>query len=612
MKKRFDELKIKVLSLPYKPGIYIMKNKQGEIIYIGKAKALKNRVSQYFQKDVHQNIKTKAMVSNIWDFEVIITKSEFEALILENLMIKKHKPKYNILLKDDKSYPFIKVSTSKPFPDFEIVSSPRQDANRYFGPYASRACAKNAIDTINEILMLKTCKRNFPRDIGKQRPCLNKHMGKCIAPCTGEVSKEDYTKLISEGIDILQSNHRKLLKSLNEQMENCSQNLNFERAALIRDRIKAIQSLTQKQKVTVGFFSDLDAIAFVKEKTKGCVCVLHYLSGNLQDKECIIIDSSFDDDTNEVMESFLKQYYSMRKFVPKSIILSDKIEDEQTLCEFLSSIAQKNVNLNVPKRGKRHDIIELAQRNALEELRIISEREKRNSKSLEVLKEITNIPKFPMIIESYDISNFAGHDTVGCMVVFENGQPKRSKYKKFKINCISNSQDDYLAMSEMLTRRIERFKNGDEKFSPLPDMFLIDGGLGHVRVACSVLKKFEIDIPCFGMVKDEHHRTRGLVSSNGNEFGICTIPLVFSLIGRIQEETHRFAITFNRNLGLKRTKGSILDNIEGVGQKRRNELLKHFKSIEAIKNASVSEIGLIVPKNVAKTIYNFFNKEKYE
>ena len=390
---RFDELKVKVLSLPYEAGVYIMKNKAGEVIYVGKAKALKNRVSQYFGSDTRHSPKTKVMVSNIWDFEIIVTESEFEALVLENAMIKKYKPKYNILLKDDKGYPFIKVSTSKPFPEFEIVSAPKADKDRYFGPYLSRGAAKQAIDTISETLKLKTCRRIFPRDIGKARPCLNKHLGRCIAPCTGDISQEDYKKLIDEGIELLQGNDKSLLKSLNNQMQIYAEDLNFERAAIIRDRIKAIEGLNQKQKVVAGSFADLDVVSFVQGQTKGCVVVLHYLGGSLQDKEYTIIDGVGTEDISEVLSAFLKQYYSLRKVVPKTVLLNHEIEDIEIINQFLSAIAGKNIVLSVPKRGKRHDLVRLAEKNASEEISRTETKEQRYAKSLELLQNITGVNK---------------------------------------------------------------------------------------------------------------------------------------------------------------------------------------------------------------------------
>ncbi len=601
MRERFDWLKEKVLALPYQPGVYIMKNEAGEVIYVGKAKALKNRVSQYFQSGSQHTPKTAKMVSNIWDFDIIVTESEFEALVLENSMIKKYKPKYNILLKDDKGYPYIKVSLSQPFPGFTVVPKPQQDADRYFGPYLSRHQAYQVIEAINGALKLKTCRKVFPRDIGKERPCLNQHLGRCLAPCTGDISAEEYAALVQQGVDLLEGHSKRLARQLEAQMQQAAEELQFERAAILRDRVKAIQALGEKQKVVAGAFADLDAVAFVQGQTKGCVVVLHYLGGALQDKEYVLIDGTADEDAGEVLGAFIKQYY--RQAAPKNVLLSDTIEDMPAVAEFLASIAGRKVELSVPQRGKRHDLIRLAQKNAAEEIARTETAQERRAKSLERLQSMTGMETLPRILESYDISNFAGADTVGSMVVFEDAKPKRSRYRRFKIVCAAQGQDDYASMAEMLTRRLQHWKDGDEKFCPLPSAFLIDGGLGHVRTAQSVLDSFGVTVPCFGMVKDDHHRTRGLVAPDGREFGISTVPAVFALIGRIQEETHRFAITYNRSLGAKRMRGSTLDKVEGVGSKRRSELLKYFGTIERIKQASLEELQRVVPKNVAQNIH---------
>ena len=610
MSERFDELKTKVLALPYQPGVYIMKNRAGEVIYVGKAKALKNRVSQYFQSDSRHTPKTRKMVANIWDFDIIVTESEYEALVLENSMIKKYKPKYNILRKDDKGYPYIRVTTSKPFPEFSIVSKPQADANRYFGPYLSRHIAYQVIETISETLKLKTCRRVFPRDIGKDRPCLNRHLGRCLAPCAGGISAEEYAALVGEGVALLEGNSKKLVQDLEEKMLEASEELQVERAALLRDRIKAIHALGEKQKVVAGTFADLDALAFVQGQTKGCVVVLHYLGGALQDKEYTIIDGATSEDAGEVLGAFIKQYYSLRQAAPRTVLLSDAIEDMDAVAGFLSSIAERRIDLAVPQRGKRRDLIRLAQKNAAEEISRAETNQERRYKSLELLQGMTGLEELPVLLESYDISNFAGADTVGSMVVFEHAQPKRSRYRRFQIARAAEGQDDYASMAEMLTRRLQRWKEGDEKFCPLPSAFLIDGGLGHVRTAQAVLDSFGVTTPCFGMVKDDHHRTRGLVAPDGREFGISTVPAVFALIGRIQEETHRFAITYNRTLGAKRMRGSTLDKIEGVGDKRRNELLRHFKTIDAIKRASLDELQRVVPANTARAVFEFFSKDE--
>lgn len=608
MSERFEELKAKVLSLPFEPGVYIMKNRDGQVIYVGKAKALKNRVSQYFQSDSRHSPKTIRMVSNIWDFDIIVTETEFEALVLENQMIKKYQPKYNILLKDDKGYPFIKVTTSKPYPSFSIVAKPGHDADRYFGPYTSRRAAYHAIDTINETLKLKTCRRVFPRDIGKDRPCLNLHLGRCIAPCTGQVSAEEYAARVQEGISLLEGNDKALLADLTARMEQAAEDLRFEQAATLRDRIRAVRALGEKQKVVAGAFAELDAVAYVQGQTRGCVVVLHYLAGDLHDKEFTLLDGVTAADAGEALGAFLKQYYALRGAVPRTVLLSSPIDESEAVGEFLSSIAERKVELAVPQRGRRHDIIRLAEKNAREEILRVETSQERRVKSLELLGQMTGMDELPHILEAYDISNFAGQDTVGSMVVFEDAKPARSRYRKFRIETAAQGQDDYASMTEMLTRRLQRWKDGDEKFTPLPSAFLIDGGLGHVRTAQRVLDQFGVTTPCFGMVKDDHHRTRGLVAPDGREFGISTVPAVFALIGRIQEEVHRFAITYNRALGAKKVRGSSLDQIEGVGEKRRNDLLKHFGTIENIRAASVDELSRVVPRTVAENVHDYYEK----
>lgn len=608
MSERFEELKAKVLSLPFEPGVYIMKNRDGQVIYVGKAKALKNRVSQYFQSDSRHSPKTIRMVSNIWDFDIIVTETEFEALVLENQMIKKYQPKYNILLKDDKGYPFIKVTTSKPYPSFSIVPKPGHDADRYFGPYTSRRAAYHAIDTINETLKLKTCRRVFPRDIGKDRPCLNLHLGRCIAPCTGQVSAEEYAARVQEGISLLEGNDKALLADLTARMEQAAEDLRFEQAATLRDRIRAVRALGEKQKVVAGAFAELDAVAYVQGQTRGCVVVLHYLAGDLHDKEFTLLDGVTAADAGEALGAFLKQYYALRGAVPRTVLLSSPIDESEAVGEFLSSIAERKVELAVPQRGRRHDIIRLAEKNAREEILRVETSQERRVKSLELLGHMTGMDEMPTILEAYDISNFAGQDTVGSMVVFEDAKPARSRYRKFRIETAAQGQDDYASMTEMLTRRLQRWKDGDEKFTPLPSAFLIDGGLGHVRTAQRVLDQFGVTTPCFGMVKDDHHRTRGLVAPDGREFGISTVPAVFALIGRIQEEVHRFAITYNRALGAKKVRGSSLDQIEGVGEKRRNDLLKHFGTIENIRAASVDELARVVPRTVAENVHDYYEK----
>lgn len=610
MNERFEQLKTKAHSLPLEPGVYLMKNRNGQVIYVGKAKALKNRVSQYFQSDARHSPKTVRMISHIWDFSIIITETEFEALVLENALIKKYQPKYNILLKDDKGYPFIKVTVSKPYPSFSIVSKPNADADRYFGPYTSRRAAYHAIDTINEAFQLKTCRRVFPRDIGKDRPCLNLHLGRCIAPCTGQVTAQDYAERVQQAIALLEGKDRDLLEQLQTRMEQAAQDLRFEQAAQLRDRIRVIEKLGEKQKVVASAFAELDAIAYVQGQTRGCVVVLHYLAGDLHDKEFTLLDGIID--AGQALDAFIKQYYALRNAAPRTVLLSDSIEEMEAVAQFLSSIAGHKVEIAVPQRGRRHDILRMAKKNAKEEILRVETGQERRVKSLELFGHMIGLDVFPHILEAYDISHFAGQDTVGSMVVFEDGKPARSRYRKFRIQTVASGQDDYHAMAEMLTRRLQRWKNGDVKFCPLPSVFLIDGGLGHVRTAQSVLDHFGLDTPCFGMVKDDHHRTRGLVAPDGREFGISTVPAVFALIGRIQEEVHRSAITYNRTLGAQKMRGSSLDKIEGVGDKRRIALLRHFGTIENIRSASIAQLSRIVPQTVATNIYHFYHHQAEE
>lgn len=609
MSERFEELKTRVLSLPFEPGVYIMKDRTGKVIYVGKAKALKNRVSQYFQSDTRHSPKTIRMVSQIWDFDIIVTETEFEALVLENAMIKKYKPKYNILLKDDKGYPYIKVTTSRPYPAFSIVSRPEADADRYLGPYTSRRAARQAIDTISETLGLATCRRVFPRDIGRERPCLNLHLGRCMAPCTGAVTAEEYAARVREAISLLEGNDKALARELEARMQQAAEELRFEQAAMLRDRLKAVRALGEKQKVVAGAFAELDAVAYVQGQTRGCVVVLHYLAGALHDKEFTLLDGVTAADAGEALGAFLKQYYALRNAVPRTVLLSAPIDEMDAVAEFLTSIAGRRVELAVPQRGRRHDIIRLAEKNAREEILRVETGQERRRKSLELLGDMTGMDTPPSVLEAYDISNFAGQDTVGSMVVFEDARPAKSRYRKFKIAVAAQGQDDYASMEEMLTRRLQHWKDGDEKFCPLPSAFLIDGGLGHVRVAQRVLDRFGVTTPCFGMVKDDHHRTRGLVAPDGREFGISTVPAVFALIGRIQEEVHRFAITYNRQLGAKKVRGSSLDKIAGVGDKRRAELLRHFGSIENIRAASIEELARIVPRTTAQNVYAFYHPD---
>lgn len=603
-----EQLHQKVLTLPKEPGVYIMKNRQGQVIYVGKAKVLKNRVSQYFQNEAKHTPKTRKMVENIDMFDIIVCGSEFEALVLENQMIKKYKPKYNILLKDDKGYPFIRVNTDQPYPVFTVVSKPQKDAARYIGPYAGRGAALQAIDTVSRALGLRDCQRVLPRDIGKVRPCLNAQMGRCCAPCAGAVTQEEYAQRVAQAVDVLEGNSEQLASELEQQMYQAAEQEHFEQAAQLRDRMRAIQRAGQHQMVVASGFSDMDIIAFAQGETKGCIVVLHYIAGNFHDKEYVMLDGACAEDGPEMLESYIKQYYAMRGVVPGLVLISEEIEDMAAVELFLRRIAGKKVTLTVPQRGKRRELMQMAKKNASEEIIRSETSAQRRQKSLQLFGKMMGLKQVPVSFEAYDISNLSGTNTVGSMIVFENGQPKRSRYRKFRIESVANGQDDYQAMEEMLTRRMQRWKDNDEKFSELPSVFMIDGGLGHVRIAKAVLDRFGCDRPVFGMVKDDHHRTRGLVTPDGREFSIATTPAVFALVGRMQEEVHRFAITYQRSLRQSGAVRSELDRIPGIGEKRRTALLRKFKSVKRIRQAPLEELEAVLPHSVAVSVYEYFRK----
>lgn len=607
-----EELHQKVLTLPKEPGVYIMKNKQEQVIYVGKAKVLKNRVSQYFQNEAKHTPKTRKMVENIYNFDIIVCSSEFEALVLENQMIKKYQPKYNILLKDDKGYPFLRIPTDEPYPTFQVVGKPKADAAHYLGPYAGRGAAMQAIDTVNRALGLRDCHRSLPRDIGKRRPCLNAQMGLCCAPCAGKVSQQDYAQRVAQAIRVLEGDYEALAAQLERDMLQAAEQERFEQAAQLRDRMRAIQRAGQHQMVVASGFSDMDILAFVQGETKGCLVVLHYIAGNLYDKEYTMLDGTAEQDGAELLGDYLKQYYAMRGVVPGLVLISHPIEELDAVSEFLRSIAGKKVTLSVPQRGRRRELMDLARKNAREEIVSSETTGQRRQKSLELFGNMMGLPQTPTTFEAYDISNLAGTNTVGSMIVFENGQPKRSRYRRFRIESVADGQDDYKAMEEMLTRRLQRWKDGDEKFSPLPSVFMIDGGLGHVRIAKGVLERFGCETPVFGMVKDDHHRTRGLVAPDGREFSIATTPAVFALVGRMQEEVHRFAITYQRTLRQSQAVRSQLDRIPGIGEKRRTALLQTFKSLKRVREATIEELEAAVPHTAAQAVYDYFHSKQEE
>ena len=604
----FDELKEKARSLPLKPGVYIMQDAQSTVIYVGKAKALKNRVSQYFQDSASHTEKTRAMVSQIDHFDVIIADSEFEALVLECSLIKRHQPRYNILLKDDKGYPYIRLSNEE-YPKFSLVGKVAQDGARYFGPYASRHNTQAIVDALRTALRLPSCGKKFPRDIGKERPCLNFHMGKCDGYCRGEDLKEQHQEAMSQAVSLLEGRFKEVLADLKTEMGQAAEDLRFEKAAELRDRIRAIELLGARQKVVAGSLADTDVVGYFRGTAKSCFVVLHYVDGELAAKDMDLMETPMEEEEGEILSSLIKQYYGGRSRLPKHILLPCELPDQVPVTRMLSEQVGYRVELLTPQRGAKMDLIKLANQNAVEEVERATTREERQNKLLEALGRMLGLDHPPRRMESYDISNTGADDMVASMVVYVDGRPLKRDYRHFKIKDLQGP-NDYASMEQVLTRRFKRYLDGDEKFDQKPDLLLIDGGEQHVNVAAQVLERMGLDIPAFGMVKDNRHRTRALVHPDGREIGIQLVPAVFALIGQIQEETHRFAIEFNRQQRKGRIQGSVLDQIPGVGEKRKQQLLKYFKSMKAIKSASLEQLQEAVPKNTAQAVFSYFQKQE--
>ena len=602
----FDELKDKALGLPFAPGVYIMRDKGDRVIYVGKAKKLKNRVSQYFQDTATHTPKTRLMVSRIDHFDVIVAASEFEALVLECSLIKRYQPKYNILLKDDKGYPYIRVGVKDPYPAFEVVSKIADDGAAYYGPFGSRGITHSILETLRLTLKLPSCKKQFPRDIGKDRPCLHYHMNQCSGWCQTGQSREDYLVRVDQARQLLSGNYKKAAQQIRQQMLEAAENLEFELAAGLRDRLNSVEALGQKQLVTAGTLADTDVIGYGQTEAKACFTVLHYSGGNLLDKDYEVF--SVPEDPEAAVSTLLKQYYLSRGLAPKVVLLPFEIEDAELFGQLLEQQSGRKTKLRVPQRGEFAHMVELANKNALEEAERISTKEEKLSAVLQLLGRMLAMEP-PRRIESFDISNISGTDIVASMVVFEEGKPKRSEYKRFKVEGLSD-QNDYASMRQVVSRRFAHFKRGDKGFDQTPDLLLIDGGINHANTALEALRELEVDVPVFGMVKDDRHRTRALVTPEGKEIGIDRQQAVFALIGNIQEETHRFAITYHRQLRSKRLRYSELDAIPGIGAKRKQELLKTFRSISAIAAASLPELERMLPKNAAFAVYTHFHKEQ--
>lgn len=602
----FDELKEKALTLPYAPGVYIMRDKTDKVIYVGKAKKLKNRVSQYFQDTASHTPKTRLMVSKIHHFDVIVAASEFEALVLECSLIKRYMPKYNILLKDDKGYPYLRLNMKEIYPTITLVSKPVEDGADYYGPYGGRAVTHDMVEAIRLTLKLPGCHKQFPRDIGKERPCLNYHMNQCAGWCRPEKTCAEYRQVMLQAKQLLQGNYKAVAEEIRQQMLAAAENLEFELAANLRDRLNAVENLGQKQLVTAGTLADTDVVGYGETEAKACFAVLHFSGGNLLDKEYEVFPRP--DDKTEAVSSLLKQFYLSRGLAPKRVLLPFEIDDAELFAQLLEQRYERRPKLHVPQRGDNVRLVELACKNAYEEAQRVTGKEERANATVALLGKMLNLEELHRM-ESFDISNISGTDIVASMVVFQDGRPKKSDYKRFKVEGL-DGQDDYGSMRQVLLRRFTHYKAGDTGFSEGPDLLLIDGGVNHAKVAEDVLQELALSFPVFGMVKDDRHRTRALVTAQGREIRIDNNQAVFALIGSIQEETHRFAITYHRQLRSKRLRYSELDGIAGIGPKRKQDLLRQFKSLTAIAQATLPELERLLPKDAALAVYQHFQEKR--
>ena len=607
-----EELK----KLPGKPGVYIMHDEKDNIIYVGKAISLKNRVRQYFQSSRNKGAKIEQMVTHIRRFEYIVTDSELEALVLECNLIKEYRPKYNTMLMDDKAYPFIKVTVEEPFPRVMLARKMVKDKSKYFGPYTSAGAVKDTIELIRKLYQIRSCNRKLPRDIGKERPCLNYHIHQCKAPCQGYISQEEYRESVNEVIHFLNGTYDIILKELEERMEEASEALEFEKAIEYRELLTSVQKIAQKQKITDTAGEDRDILAVAVEEEEAVVQVFFIRGGRLIGRDHFYLKIAKGETQSEILSSFIKQFYAGTPYIPPRLMLPEEIEDLAVIEEWLTKRRGHRVRLIVPKKGTKEKLVELAKKNAQLVLSTDKERLKREEgrtigavKELEKLLGLTGIVR----MEAYDISNTNGFESVGSMVVYEKGRPKRNDYRKFKIKGVQGA-DDYASMEEVLTRRFEHGLREKEEgkemggFTLFPDLILMDGGKGQVNVALRVLDKLRLNIPVCGMVKDDSHRTRGLYYQN-EEISIDKDSESFKLITRIQDEAHRFAITFHRQLRSQGQVHSILDDIPGVGPARRKDLMRHFENIEAIKNATVEQLKELPSMNEksARDVYNFFH-----
>ena len=595
-------------QLPSEPGVYLMKDKFNNIIYVGKAKVLKNRVRQYFQSSKNHSSKVKSMVKNIDRFEYIITDSELEALILECNLIKKYKPKYNVLLRDDKTYPYIKVTTNEDFPRVLKVRKVLKDKAKYFGPYTNTTAVNDTLDIIKSIYPIRTCNIDIEKAIKtNMRPCLNLHIKRCVGPCTGNITKEEYNKMIEEILLFLSGKEEKLINILKEKMSKCAMDFNFEEAAVYRDKIKSLEDMMEKQKIDSST-SDLnqDIIARARAHDEACVQVFFVRNGKIVGREHFILEGVMDSTRESILGSFVKQFYMEQEYIPKEIIIEDEIEDSFILEEWLSTKKGQKVIIRVPQKGEKKSLIEMVRKNAIEYLEKFSDINKRKYEksigALEELKQILNLESIPKRIESFDISNIQGVDSIGSMVVFTNGKKDKKEYRRYKIKTVIGP-NDYDSMAEIVERRL--------KYGDFPDLMLLDGGKGQVSSVKKVLDKYNVEIPLWGMYKDDKHRTKGLISQE-KEIELDRTSNLYRFVASIQEEVHNYAISYHRSLRNKSLTKSELDDIQGIGEKRKKALLNHFKDIEAIKNATFEELLEVesMNKSSSESVYEYFRKGK--
>ena len=604
---RLEYLREKVKKLPLQPGIYIMKDKKGQIIYIGKAKALKNRVSSYFRSVEKHTPKVYRMVENVWDFEYIVTSSEFEALVLECSFIKQHTPKYDILLKDDKGYHYIRVGGGE-YGKITACHQPQKDGARYLGPYISGYVVKQTVDEVNKVFLLPTCNRNFPQEIGKQRPCLNYHIKQCMAPCSGKISPQEYAEALEEAVSFLKGSSANIQKILTQKMMQAAEAMQYEKAARYRDRIRAIQGLAENQKVVSIRYEEEDVIALVQSSVKCCAVVLQFRDYRLVDKEYFMLDelsefaqnASLTDSKEQAVEpmmqelrtQFVLRYYDMKQQVPKAVVLDGPPSCQQELEEYLCQKAQRSVQLLLPQKGDQMKLLQMAKENASQQIAEQTRRTSREISALDELARLLGLHQVPNYIEAYDISNIGSETIVAGMVVFEGGRPLKGAYRKFSVRSVVGKPDDYASMREVLTRRLERYEQHKQEgvgFGRLPDLILLDGGRGHVAAVKPLVRQMGFDIPIFGMAKDDRHRTRTIATEDG-ELSVSSFRAAFDLLTSIQDEVHRFSIGYSRSKHASRAMESVLRSVEGIGEKRAKNLFLRFRTLKAMEAATVEQL----------------------